>query len=59
MDFKSNPFIWIWIGYRLDFGKSNPCPPLAKAFEINHLFFRAEEWAKEKAAMSLHFKEKR
>jgi len=28
MDFKSNPFIWIWIGSRLDFEKSNPWPPL-------------------------------
>jgi len=28
MDFKSNPFIGIWIGSRYDFGKSNPCPAL-------------------------------
>ena len=26
MDFKSNPFIWIWIGSRLDFEKFNTTP---------------------------------
>jgi len=28
MDFKSNPFVLIWIEYRLDFKESNPWPPL-------------------------------
>jgi len=30
MNFKSNPFILIWIGSRLDFEKSSPWPPLLK-----------------------------
>ena len=34
--FQINPFIWIWIGSRLDFGKSNPCPPLIGTRNLKH-----------------------